>query len=308
MCIRDRYDDGRYFFDFPGERSKQFGFKIKSNGWTLFERRNSSNDAEVHQQRKILQKLYHQRQDGRNTERHPNLSGDRYQNHYQWSRCLCRFLSRITKFQLRFFAEVFYWIKLSLLKIYMKNFISILFILCSFFVSAQTKNITSSEIRWKAYKTLKAESMSHDGTVKLKSGNLTFNGNELTGGNFIINMNTIDAEDMNENPKQKKFLENHLKSDDFFDVEKFPVTVFQIKSVKKINDKNYNYQIGGILTIKGISKNISFPVKVAQNNSVFTLTSAQFTFNRKHFGLKYNIFEDMLISNDVEMKVKIVAQ
>lgn len=190
----------------------------------------------------------------------------------------------------------------------MKNFISILFILCSFFVSAQTKNITSSEIRWKAYKTLKAESMSHNGTVKLKSGNLTFNGNELTGGNFIINMNTIDAEDMNENPKQKKFLENHLKSDDFFDVEKFPVTVFQIKSVKKINGKNYNYQIGGILTIKGISKNISFPVKVAQNNSVFTLTSAQFTFNRKHFGLKYNIFEDMLISNDVEMNVKIVAQ
>ena len=121
-------------------------------------------------------------------------------------------------------------------------------------------------------------------------------------------MNTIDAEDMNENPKQKKFLENHLKSDDFFDVEKFPVTVFQIKSVKKLNDKNYNYQIGGILTIKGISKNISFPVKVAQNNSVFTLTSAQFTFNRKHFGLKYNIFEDMLISNDVEMKVKIVVQ
>ena len=114
----------------------------------------------------------------------------------------------------------------------MKNFISILFILCSFFVSAQTKNITSSEIRWKAYKTLKAESMSHNGTVKLKSGNLTFNGNEFTGGNFIINMNTIDAEDMNENPKQKKFLENHLKSDDFFDVEKFPVTVFQIKSVK----------------------------------------------------------------------------
>ncbi|MBE2272639.1 MAG: YceI family protein, partial [Flavobacteriales bacterium] len=51
-------------------------------------------------------------------------------------------------------------------------------------------------------------------------------------------------------------MENHLKSDDFFDVEKFPVTVFQIKSVKKINDKNYNYQIGGILTIKGISKNI----------------------------------------------------
>ncbi|WP_234111029.1 YceI family protein [Chryseobacterium sp. R2A-55] len=173
---------------------------------------------------------------------------------------------------------------------------------------SQSRKITSAEIRWKAYKTLKTESMSHFGTVKLKSGNLTFNGNELTGGSFVIDMNTVDAEDMNGNPKQKKFLENHLKSDDFFDTEKFPVAVFQIKSVKKIPDKNNRFQIGGILNIKGISKNILFPATVVESNGAIIITSAQFTFNRKHFGLKYNIFEDMLISDEVEMNVKIMAQ
>ena len=191
----------------------------------------------------------------------------------------------------------------------MRNVPTLVFLFAfSMSLFAQSKKITFSEIRWKAYKTLKSESMSHFGTVKLKSGNLISNGNELTGGSFIIDMNTIDAEDMNGNPKQKKFLENHLKSDDFFDTEKFPVTVFQIKSVKKISGKDYNYQIDGILNIKGISKTISFPAKVFENNKAISITSAQFTFNRKHFGLKYNIFEDMLISNDVEMNVKISAQ
>ncbi|WP_304344381.1 YceI family protein [Chryseobacterium koreense] len=189
-----------------------------------------------------------------------------------------------------------------------KIFLLVLLFCFSVSLFGQSRKITAAEIRWKAYKTLKAESMSHFGTVKLKSANLTFNGNEFIGGSFIIDMNTIDAEDMNGNPKQKKFLENHLKSDDFFDTEKFPVAVFQIKSVKKISDKNNRYQIGGILNIKGISKNISFPATVAESNGAIIITSAQFTFNRKHFGLKYNIFEDMLISDEVEMNVKITAQ
>lgn len=190
----------------------------------------------------------------------------------------------------------------------MKKLILVLFGLFSMTLFSQSKTILSSEIRWKAYKTLKAESLSHFGTVKLKSGNLMFNGSELTGGNFVIDMKTMDAEDMNDSPKQKKMLENHLKSDDFFDTSKFPTASFQIKSVKKIKNANYNYQVVGILTIKGISKNSSFPLKVSESNSVYTLSSGKFTFNRKNYGLRYNIFEDMLISNDVQMNITIKAK
>lgn len=174
-------------------------------------------------------------------------------------------------------------------------------------VAAQNRKIIDSDIRWKGYKTLKAESQSHFGTVKLKSGSVAFTGNELTGGSFVIDMNTIDAEDMNGSPKLKKILETHLKNDDFFDTEKFPVASFQIKSVKKTSDKNYPFNVTGVLTIKGINKTISFPVKVENSAAGTTITSAKFSFNRKHFGLKYNVFEDMLISNDVEMNVKLVV-
>lgn len=190
----------------------------------------------------------------------------------------------------------------------MKKLAPFIFGLFSLMVFSQSKTILSSEIRWKAYKTLKTESLSHFGTVNLKEGNLIFNGNDLAGGSFVMDMKTIDAADMNEDPKMKKMLENHLKSDDFFDTNKFPTASFQIKSVKKINSNGYNYQVAGPLTVKGISKNISFPVKVFQSNAVYTLTSAQFTFNRKNYGLKYNIFEDMLISNEVEINVTVKAQ
>lgn len=187
--------------------------------------------------------------------------------------------------------------------------ITILFsVLFSIGIFSQSKNIYSSEIRWKAYKTLRTEALSHFGTVNLKSGNLLFTGTELTGGSFTMDMKSIDAADKNKDPKMKKMLENHLKSDDFFDAHKFPNATFQIKSVKKLNDKIYNYQLSGALTIKGISKNVVFPIKLVQNDSAYTLTSKQFTFNRKDFGLKYNIFEDMLISNEVQMNVTLKAK
>lgn len=184
----------------------------------------------------------------------------------------------------------------------------VFFWLCfALFSFAQNKTITSSEIRWKGYKSLKAESLSHFGTIKLKSGNFLFKNNEIAGGNFTMDMMTMDAEDLNDDKKMKKMFENHLKSDDFFDSAKFPTSTFQIKSVKKLNN-SYNYLLAGILTIKGISKNISFPVKVSESNNITTISSGMFTFNRKNFGLKYNIFEDMLISNDVEMSVKFVLK
>lgn len=189
----------------------------------------------------------------------------------------------------------------------MKNLILMLFVVCSTTLFCQSKKILSSEIRWKAYKTLKAESLSHFGTVKLQAGQLLFKGDNLAGGSFVMNMKTIDAEDMNGDPKLKKMLENHLRSDDFFDTNKYPTAGFKITALRKLTTGAYHYQVGGMLTIKGISKKISFPVKVTQKNGVFTLQSAKFTFNRKHFGLKYNIFEDMLISNDVEIMVTLVA-
>lgn len=184
---------------------------------------------------------------------------------------------------------------------------AILFLLLSFLGFAQSKKVTTSDIRWKAYKALNADAFSHYGTIKLKAGNIVMNGSDLAGGNFILDMNSIVADDMKNDKKMKLYLEKHLKSDDFFDVKKYPTVFFKIVSVKKTTGK-YNSQITGNLTIKNTTKSITFPANVVQKGSAVEVNSAQFTFNRKDFGLNYDVFEDMIIKNDVEMNVKFTAK
>ena len=91
-------------------------------------------------------------------------------------------------------------------------------------VNGQQKEIKieNSKVVWKGYKV----TGSHEGTINLKSGFLTFNEGKLTGGEFVMNMNSLITTDLE--GKYKGKLEGHLKSDDFFSVEKFPVATLKI--------------------------------------------------------------------------------
>src|SRR6218665_1116910 len=73
---------------------------------------------------------------------------------------------------------------------------------------------------------------SHTGTFKVTEGSLLANNNALTGGSFIIDINSLNNLDLANDAKQKGGLEGHLKSADFFDVAKFPTAKFEITSVE----------------------------------------------------------------------------
>lgn len=182
------------------------------------------------------------------------------------------------------------------------------FLLMAVFAFGQNKKVTATVIEWKGYKVLNTNALSHDGFVKLKAGNVVLNNGQIISGNFIMDMTSLTAEDMKNNPKMKLYLENHLKSDDFFDTEKYPTSFFKITSVKPSSVKGYNSLVMGSLTIKNTTKNISFPANIEINNGSVNFTSAKFSFNRKDFGLNYNVFEDMVIKNEVEMKVSFSAK
>ena len=62
---------------------------------------------------------------------------------------------------------------------------------------------------------------SHTGTIELQEGTLIMEGNELVGGSFTVNMTSIQVTDL-EAGKGKEKLEGHLKTDEFFGVNKFP--------------------------------------------------------------------------------------
>jgi polyisoprenoid-binding protein YceI len=95
----------------------------------------------------------------------------------------------------------------------------------------------------------------HDGNIKLKSGELVMSGNKPVSGNVVIDMTTITNSDIS-NDGMRERLVNHLKSDDFFGVEKFPEARFDITG-SEVNDGG-SIKLMGNLTIKGISEPVEF--------------------------------------------------
>ena len=138
-------------------------------------------------------------------------------------------------------------------------------------------NTSTSQIIWKARKV----TGSHEGTVKLKSGNLEFNNGVLTGGRFEIDMTSIAVTDLSGDMKGK--LEGHLNSDDFFGVEKFPVATMVITSVASRGTAG-EYKVTANATIKGKTNEIRFLAKVDEANGTAT---AEIELDRTDYDIRY---------------------
>ncbi|MGB5238823.1 MAG: YceI family protein [Flavobacteriaceae bacterium] len=129
-------------------------------------------------------------------------------------------------------------------------------------VKKEVKTSTSS-VTWKAYKV----TGSHTGTVDLDSGTLLFEGDQLSGGEFMVDMTSLIATDLEGEYKGK--LEGHLKSDDFFGVEKHPSSKLVFTNVSSTG-KN-SYEVTGDLTIKGITKPVTFDVSIYGSKATATM-------------------------------------
>lgn len=130
---------------------------------------------------------------------------------------------------------------------------------------ADKKEIKTAEskVTWKGYKV----TGSHEGTVDLKSGYLTFEGDKLTGGEFTVDMSSLGATDLEGDSKGK--LDGHLKSDDFFGVKNHPTSKLVITDVKATG-KNA-YEVTGDLTIKDKTNPITFDLSVYGNKATGAL-------------------------------------
>ena len=111
-----------------------------------------------------------------------------------------------------------------------------------------------STVTWKGYKV----TGSHYGTIALKEGHLVFYGDQLTGGDFIVDMSTLVSDDLQGENKGK--LEGHLKSDDFFGTDSHPTANLVFTNVTPTG-KN-SYKIMGNLTVKGKSNPVTFDLSV----------------------------------------------
>ncbi len=192
----------------------------------------------------------------------------------------------------------------------MKLIITLILAFGSFFTLSEnyapaTVNKTESQVTWKASKV----TGEHWGYVPIKNASLDITGGKITGGSFDMDMVNLTVEDLTDE-KSKGNLTNHLKSDDFFSVEKFNTSTFKITDVKSTSATDYT--ITGDLTIKGITKPVSFPAKVAVAGNKMTATGS-IKFDRTHYDIKFrsgNFFEnlgDRMIYDEVNLDVKLVA-
>ncbi len=132
----------------------------------------------------------------------------------------------------------------------------------------------ASKVTWKAYKV----TGSHYGSIALKEGALMFDGDKLTGGEFVVDMTTISTEDLEGDSKGK--LDGHLNSADFFDTANHTSSSLKFTKVKSTG-KN-SYEVTGDLTIKGITKPVTFDVSVYGSKATATLKVDRTVYDVKY--------------------------
>ncbi len=180
--------------------------------------------------------------------------------------------------------------------------LAILLVAGSMTAMAQKTEVDKSKslVKW----TGKKIGGSHTGEVQIKSAYLDLKNGQIAGGKIVIDMTSItntDLEDAGYNAK----LVGHLKSDDFFGVEKYPTATFEITKATKFS--NGKATVSGKITIKGKTESISFDV--VKKGSVYT---AEVNIDRSDFDVRYgsNSFFDNLGDKAIDdvfiMNIKLV--
>ncbi|MBN1791004.1 MAG: YceI family protein [Bacteroidales bacterium] len=174
-------------------------------------------------------------------------------------------------------------------------------------------NTTDSRVNWLG----KKPTGEHTGYVKLTGGEVIIDKNEIIGGSFTIDFNSIVNLDLKDEGMNNRLV-GHLKSADFFDVAKYPTGRFSITKVTKVSGPaagaaKATHRIEGDLTMKGITKKISFDASINLLNGKLVATTPSFTIDRTQWGVNYqskSIFaelKDQFIYDDMTLAIDLYS-
>lgn len=184
----------------------------------------------------------------------------------------------------------------------LKTLTLVMLVAVSSIATAQTKKIDASKssLTWLAKKV----TGSHQGTVKLKEGSLTFKAEKLVGGTFTVNIAALEVTDLKAGQGKEK-LEGHLTSEDFFSTEKYPTATLIFKTIKATS--NTTYAVTADLTIKGTTNPVNFTLTITKNTATTIVV-----IDRTKFGIKYgsgSFFDnlgDKAINDNFDVNVSLV--
>ncbi len=166
---------------------------------------------------------------------------------------------------------------------------------------------SASEIKWHGDKIVGSK---HTGTIDLKEGWLTADGKSITGGEFVVDMKSIQNEDVKDSGSRTK-LEGHLKSDDFFGVDKYPFSKLVLAGGSQFTDGKAI--VKGSLTIKEATHPVEFSVQESMSGDLLTYT-ATITFDRSLYDVRFgsgNFFSnlgDNAIRDEIKLDVSLAVK
>lgn len=155
----------------------------------------------------------------------------------------------------------------------------------------------------------------HHGTVGFRSGSLVFADDWLVGGEFVIDMNSIQCTDLVDRAAQDGLI-RHLRSPDFFAIDAFPEARLVIKKVSPVPGGRPgvpNLQLQCEFTLRGVTRELGMSVAAGRTPDGRLGAQAVLAFDRTDFGSAYGssrFFQGLgrhLVNDLVEIHVRLLA-
>jgi polyisoprenoid-binding protein YceI len=168
-------------------------------------------------------------------------------------------------------------------------------------------DLDKSTIRWRGTKFWGMGK--HEGTVRLKAGAFCVKQGQVLHGWFEADMRSIDITDIPASePEPRRRLREHLLSEDFFAVEKHPVSRFIVREVQ--HERDHLYRVSGDLTVRGQTRPLTFYARGWSVTDQELRAEAGFKIDRHQFGVSYrgSTIKDDLVDDDIWLELTIEAR
>lgn len=148
------------------------------------------------------------------------------------------------------------------------------------------------------------------GTIKIKSGLATFENGKVQSGEIVFDMTSISGETTSNTKAPVTKLTDHLKSEDFFNVEKYPTATYKVISSEKTND---GHTLMGELTLTGKTAPLNVDIVTATENGNAIIAGVA-NIDRSKWDIKYgsdSFFDDLgdnVINDMFTLEFKVVAK
>lgn len=173
--------------------------------------------------------------------------------------------------------------------------------------------VQASQIEWVGTK----PTGQHNGTISLSKGFVSVENGKITGGEMIIDMNSIVVLDITD-PETNGKLRGHLVSADFFDTGVYPEARFEFTTVsdfegEQTGDVQFTHTVSGNLTMKDATRNVTFPAMIDIQESGIKAVSGTFIIDRSEWNVRYGSrkffdnLKDNFIHDDISLKIMFVG-